>query len=306
MSGRLNWDTDGLDWPNRAFSRFVRAGGLRWHVQVIGQGGQVVAQDRTIERPVVLLLHGTGASTHSWRALAPLLARNFTVVAPDLPGHGFSGTPAKASGFSLPAVASGIAELLHALNTSPELVAGHSAGAAVAARLCLDGAIAPDALISINGALLPFPGPANDLFGPVARLLAGSRLASRAFALLAGTRSSVARMLRSTGSAIDEEGVRLYSVLAENPVHVAGALGLMANWDLRPLTRDLPRLTTRLILVAGDNDKMVPPTEVSRVRALVPNAEPVWLHGLGHLAHEERPDEVAALLERLVVHETAV
>ncbi len=139
MSGRLDWDTDGRAWPNRAFSRFVRAGGLRWHVQVIGQGG-------TDERPIVLLLHGTGASTHSWRALAPLLARRCTVVALDLPGHGFTGTSAKAEGFSLPAVASGIADLFRVLDLSPALVAGHSAGAAVAARLCLDGAIAPDAL----------------------------------------------------------------------------------------------------------------------------------------------------------------
>jgi magnesium chelatase accessory protein len=228
------------------------------------------------------------------------------VIAPDLPGHGFTGTPARAEGFSLPAVASGIAALLRVLDLSPVLVAGHSAGAAVAARLCLDGAVAPDALISINGALLPFPGPANELFGPVARLLAGSRLASRAFALLAGSRSSVARLIRSTGSNIDEEGMRLYRILSGNPVHVAGALGLMANWDLRPLMRDLPRLTMRLILVAGDNDKMVPPTEMSRIRALVPTAEQVWLRGLGHLAHEERPNEIAALLERLLVHETAV
>jgi magnesium chelatase accessory protein len=298
MSERLDWDTDGRDWPNRASSRFVRAGGLRWHVQVIGQG-------RTDQRPTVLLLHGTGASTHSWRGLAPLLARRCTVVALDLPGHGFTGTPAKAGGFSLPAVASGIAGLLRVLDMSPEVVAGHSAGAAVAARLCLDGAITPDALISINGAMLPFPGPANDLFGPVARLLAGSRVASRALALFAGSRSSVARLIRSTGSTIDREGMRLYGILAENPVHVAGALGLMANWDLRPLMRDLPRLTTRLILVAGGNDRMVPPTEISRIRALVPRAEPVWLSGLGHLAHEERPDEFAAIVERLLVHETA-
>jgi magnesium chelatase accessory protein len=299
MSRRLHWDTDGRDWPNRAFSRFVRAGGLRWHVQVIGQR-------LTEPRPTVLLLHGTGASTHSWRALAPLLAQFCTVVAPDLPGHAFTGTPAKAEGFSLPVVASGIAELLTLLDLSPALVAGHSAGAAVAARLCLDGAIAPDGLVSINGALLPFPGPANDLFRPAAQLLAGSRLASRAFALLAGSRSSVARLIHSTGSTIDAEGERLYGVLAANPVHVAGALGLMANWDLRALMRDLPRLTTRLILVAGDNDRMVPPTEVSRIRALVPRAETVWLRGLGHLAHEERPEAIAALMERLLVHETTV
>ena len=83
------WQRDGGDWPNREASRFVRAAGLLWHVQVMGQG------------PVLLLLHGTGAATHSWRAMLPLLARHFTVVAPDLPGHGFTDAPATAR-LSLP------------------------------------------------------------------------------------------------------------------------------------------------------------------------------------------------------------
>ena len=89
VTQRLNWERDGRDWPNRASSRFVDAGGLRWHVQVMGEG------------PVVLLIHGTGASTHSFRALAPLLAPHFTVVVPDLPGHGFTDAPPSASGYSL-------------------------------------------------------------------------------------------------------------------------------------------------------------------------------------------------------------
>ena len=72
------WTHEGRDWPNATASRFVAAGGVKWHVQVMGQG------------PVALLLHGTGSATHSWRDLAPLLARDFTVVAPDLPGHGFT------------------------------------------------------------------------------------------------------------------------------------------------------------------------------------------------------------------------
>ena len=71
-------DLPGRDWPNRAASRTVRAAGLNWHVQVMGSG------------PVLLLAHGTGAATHSWRGLAPLLAQHFTVVAPDLPGHGYT------------------------------------------------------------------------------------------------------------------------------------------------------------------------------------------------------------------------
>lgn len=284
MSGRLDWDLDGRDWPNRADSRFVRAGGLRWHVQVMGSG------------PGLLLLHGTGASTHSWRMLAPLLARHFTVVAPDLPGHGFSRPPLSNEGYTLPQVAASATALLRTLGVTPRMVAGHSAGAAVAVRMCLDGQIVPDALISLNGALLPFAGIASELFGPMARALARSSVASRAVATLAGTRPSVERLLRATGSRIDDEGARLYARLAGNPAHVSGALGLMANWDLRTLVRDLPKLTTHLILVTGENDRMIPPSDAARVRTWLPRAEVIRLAGLGHLAHEERPGDIAALI----------
>ena len=78
MPARLDWTVDGADWPNRDASRFVEAGGLRWHVQVMGTG------------PVALLVHGMGASSHSWRDVAPLLASRFTVIIPDLPGHAFT------------------------------------------------------------------------------------------------------------------------------------------------------------------------------------------------------------------------
>ncbi len=288
MSQRLNWERDGRDWPNRDYSRFVGAGGLRWHVQVAGSG------------PVVLLIHGTGASTHSFRALLPLLIPHFTVVAPDLPGHGFTASPATGSGYALPGVAAGISTLLRELGLKSMIAVGHSAGAAIAIRMTLDRSITPIAVVSLNGALLPFPGMSNDFFNPVVRLIAGSRIAAKAFTLLAGSRLSAERLIRSTGSRIDAEGMRLYARLTANTGHVHGALALMANWDLRPLVRDLPYLPTRLILVTGSQDGMVPPSESYRVRAVLPKAELVPLRGLGHLAHEERPADIAALLEGIV------
>jgi magnesium chelatase accessory protein len=248
--------------------------------------------------PAILLLHGTGASTHSFRALAPLLAEKFTVILPDLPGHGFTAAPRQASGYSLRGVAHGVTALVQALGHPLTLMAGHSAGAAVAIRMCLDGT-AVTAVVSLNGALLPFPGMANDFFGPIARLLATSGMTASAFAMVAGMRSSVDRMLRSTGSVIDAEGTRLYNRLARNPGHVHGALGLMANWDLRQLMHDLSRFPAHLVLVTGSRDGMVPPSEAQRVRRLLPKAQMVSLRGLGHLAHEERPDLIVSILEGL-------
>ncbi len=280
------WERDGRDWPNRAASRFIRAGGMRWHVQVMGQG------------PALLLVHGTGAATHSWRDLAPLLAERFTVIAPDLPGHGFSDCP-PAHLLSLPAMAQGLASLLAVLDARPVLAAGHSAGAAILARMCLDQMIAPAALVSLNGALLPLTGLPGHVFAPAARFLAALPGVPRLFARRALDRSLVERLLRDTGSTIDEAGIALYARLVSHPAHVAATLGMMAKWDLRPLERDLPRLKTRLVLVAGGNDRTIPPDDARRIRALVPGAALHPLPGLGHLAHEERPAEIAALIAAL-------
>lgn len=277
------WATDGRDWPNREASLFVRAGGARWHVQRSGSG------------PALLLAHGTGASTHSWRGLAPLLARHFTVIAPDLPGHGFTERP-PAKGLSLPGMAAGLTALLRELDARPAAAVGHSAGAAVLARMALDGSMAPYLLVGLNGAFLPPHGPAGRFFSPLARAFARTPLVPWLFAKRAADRAVVERLVRGTGSTLDAEGVDLYARLVRRPGHVAAALGMMAAWDLGPLARDLPNLKPRLLLVAGRNDRTIPPSQARRVRALVPGAAVVFLRGLGHLAHEERPEEVADLL----------
>lgn len=282
---RPDWKRDGADWPNREASRFVSAGGVRWHVQIMGEG------------PVLLLLHGTGAATHSWRDLMPRLATNFTVVAPDLPGHGF--TQASQGSPTLPAMAALVAGLLRQLELRPVLVAGHSAGAAILLRMALDGSIVPQAIVSLNGALLPFPGAAAKLFPALAKLLFLNPLAPRLVALRAQKPGEVAAFLpRATGSRVDAAGLKFYTRLLRSSGHVAGALSMMANWDLQALGTALPRLGPPLVLVYGDADAMVPPAVSQRVVAMVP-AELVLLPGLGHLAHEEAADEVAAIIVRV-------
>ena len=151
-------------------------------------------------------------------------------MAPDLPGHGFT-DPMKPGTLSLPGMARALGALVRQLGPSPEVVVGHSAGAAILAKLCIDGTIAPRLLISLNGAWLPFEGVAGQIFPPMAKLLFLNPLAPRLFAWSAD-RHATSRLLRGTGSTIDARGVDLYQRLFSNPAHVAGALGMMANWDL--------------------------------------------------------------------------
>ena len=240
----LDWARDGQSWPNREASRFVEAAGIRWHLQEMGAG------------PLVLLIHGTGAATHSWRGLAPLLAPHVRLLAIDLPGHGFTQKPPQKL-YTLPGMAAGVCELLHVLSETPEMVAGHSAGAAVMLRMALDCRIAPKGLVSLNGALKPYGGDAARWLSPVAKVLFLNPLMPRLFAWQAGDRRSVERLIRNTGSTPDPEGVEHYRTLVANSNHVAAALGMMANWDLQPLSRDMAMLDVPLLLIAGQNDKAI-------------------------------------------------
>lgn len=278
----LSWQRDGQDWPNRAASRFVTAAGLRWHVQIMGQG------------PVLLLLHGTGAATHSWRGLAPLLAERFTIVAPDLPGHGFTEAP-EPERLSLPAMARAVAALLGQLAMSPEIIVGHSAGAAIALRLVLDRAVRPRAIVSLNGALLPFRGVASQLFPSLARLLVLNPLVPRFFAWRAGSAGAVENLLEGTGSQIDAAGLRFYQRLFASRVHVASTLAMMAHWDLHGLGRDFSKLDLPILLIAGSADRAVRPAEAAALAERLPQARLHRVAG-GHLVHEEDPALIAGLI----------
>lgn len=282
----LDWERDGADWPNREMSRFVRAGRLKWHVQVGGEG------------PGLLLLHGTGASTHSWAGMLGPLARDFTVIAPDLPGHGFTGS-ASLYGLSLPGMAYGVSELLDALGQKPVLGVGHSAGVAILAQLVLQGPSTLRAVISLNGALVPFGGVAGRLFSPLAKLLAMNPVTPGLFARGLSRSEAFERLLAGTGSNLDPLSAAAYRRLAASPRHVAGALGMMANWDLRRLHREVKDLPIPLILVAAAGDGTVPPDQARALARHVPTACLEMLSWGGHLAHEERPAEIVDLIRRV-------
>lgn len=277
------------DWPHRQHSHTVQAAGLSWHVQWLSP--------QRAEKSSVLLLHGTGASSHSWAALAAHLRLRHTVIVPDLPGHAFSGRTAEA--LSLPGMAAAVGALLKTLQVQPDWIVGHSAGAAVAARLCLDGHAAPRTLVALNGAWFPPRGIGNWWYAPAARLLAQNSWVPHLFAWQASRPAALDRLVASTGSRLDAAALSRYRALVGDPAHVAGVLAMMAQWDLRPLLQDLPRLLPRLLLLVGGADSTVPPQQSAQVQQQVARSVRHVLPGLGHLAHEESPEEIAVLLDRL-------
>lgn len=279
----LDWNREGLVWPNREASTFVTTGRARWHVQQMGKG------------PPLLLLHGTGASVHSWRDVMPLLAKDYAVTAIDLPRHAFT-TGHDAYAMSLPSMALEIAALLRALELQPAAIIGHSAGAALALQLALaHGYGGP--IVGLSAALRPFPGPLAQIFPAIAKALFINPLVPRLFAgtidLAGGTERF---MWRSTHSRIDAAGMACYRTLLKNPDHAGGGLAMMANWDLPGLKARMGEVTNPVLLVHGAKDPAIPLDWAKDAASWLPDARLDVLPGLGHLAHEEAPEKVAALI----------
>jgi magnesium chelatase accessory protein len=284
MSGRYpDWAIEGADWPNRAASRFIEAAGYKWHVQQMGSG------------PVCLLLHGTGAATHSWRDMLPMLAQDFAVIAPDLPGHGFT-RPNLRQKPTLEGMSASVDQLLDELQLKPDLIIGHSAGVAIGAQLLLDQQWQVP-LVGIAPALMPFPGLAARIFPQLARMLFTNPFVSIIFSRMAAYPGETARFLkRSTGSQIDAAGIDYYTRLFSKSGHCDGAIRMMANWRLEALQGRLGELASPTLLVHPTLDNAIPASAVANAAALICNCEQREMAGLGHLGHEEDAAQAAAIV----------
>lgn len=280
----MDWATHRADWPLAEHSQFVQAGGIHWHVQRMGQG------------PVLLLLHGTGSGSFSWRALMPLLAPHFTVLAPDLPGHVFTDR-GPAGALSLPGMSEGLRALLVQLQLQPSAIVGHSAGAAIGAHMVLNhSGLAQCPLVGLNPAWRPLGGAAAWLFSPMAKLARLNPLSAWALTRWAARPGAVEEAMARTGSRLDAQGLQLYREVLCHPGHVHGVLAMMAAWQIRPLAQAMARLRSPLMLHIGAQDQTVPVAQSDELLQLLPHAERVVVPGLGHLAHEEDPVGTVAQL----------
>ena len=272
-----------LDWPGREHSRLVACDGLTWHVQQSGAG------------PTLLLLHGTGGSTHSWRDCIPALETTYTVVAIDLPGHGFTDIPTnfarRQDVHALTGMARAVGRLLHQLDVAPSVVAGHSAGVPLAMQLALDGAIAPTRIVGFNPALVPPPEIYSLLIAPLLGTIVERDIVAEGGAWLAGATKIVGAMLATSGTPLRDRQLEAYRWLCTRPAHVHAALTMMSRWDLPRLLRDALTLQVPLRVVAGMRDRWVPPSALKRVVDLMPNAEWVGVEA-GHLIPDECPEIV--------------
>jgi len=267
-------------------------------VRVSGHGQPWVFTQLSEGPRAILALHGTGASSHSFRPLAEQLQGRWALWAPDLPGHGASPlTP----GFrpTRQALAASLGDALSSLAMPWALALGHSAGAAILlqhrlATLGRAGSLLPLGLLA--PALLPLAGLQRWLFPAAAELLARypswlPRLVARS------TPERLARrLIADTGSSLPQTQLQGYADLLAQRSHGEGVLALMRHWDLRSLTPALPQVQDPLLILTGTEDRTYPRPPRAALEPYLPGAAWRSFPGLGHLLHEEAPAEVGAAI----------
>ena len=213
--------------------------------------------------PAILLVHGTASTGESWSRVMGLLANEFTLLAPDLPGHGASEHPQPGQ-YSPRAMAAALADTLRDWSAQqggaelPRLMVGHSAGGAVLAAGLAAGFLEADALVAVNPAMLPFDGLQGLLFPGLARTLARAPLVADWVALQGRDRTAVRKLLEGIGTQPEEAMVDAYQRLFGDPAHVRAVLRMMAEWNLPAVSAALPELALPTLLVGGLADRAVP------------------------------------------------
>jgi pimeloyl-ACP methyl ester carboxylesterase len=253
----------------------------------------------------LVLLHGFGASEFSWREVAPELARNARVVAFDRPAFGLTDRPLRASWgtaadwaahnpYSLQAQVDLTIGLMDELGIQQAVLVGNSAGGTVAMLTALQHPERVEALVLLDPAVYSdgrrgglrwlFDTPQAQHLGPL-----------------------LARQIRSWGTNFARSAWYEPARITEEVW--AGYLKPLQveNWDrgLWELTRaaapsglpeHLAELALPILVVTGDDDRIVPTAQSVRVAAELPQAELLVVPECGHLPHEECPAPVLAAM----------
>jgi pimeloyl-ACP methyl ester carboxylesterase len=254
--------------------------------------------------PPMVLVHGFGASNHSWREWVPGLAEDYRLHLVELQGFGRSSPPADMD-FSPLAQGRKLAEWLRDQGgpLRPVLV-GHSLGAAVVLACALEleasGHPGAAAVIVVSGAVFPVAFPR---YMRLARLpLVGDVLMALrppSWALRFGIRGIVADP--TTVSATQVAGYRApLSSWRRRRTLLRAARGLRPEEDAAKLVPRYRELRAPVLALWGADDPVIPPTFAKRLAEAVPSGSAVLLSGVGHLPPEEAPGASLAAVRRFL------
>lgn len=259
-------------------------------------GGLVHAVEKGSGRPLVLV-HGITLRGDVWAPQFHQLTDRFRVIAVDLRGHGAS--KAGRDGYGMPRLAADLATLLEALDLRDAIVVGHSMGGMTAMQFCGDF---PDVLAERVAGLVFVASRAHQVMPPyidrVARLLVGrgqGRVDSgRGLPGRIGVSSRVVRA--AFGERPSPVAVRLVAEMGQAmaPEALVPSLAGLLDHDARVALR---ATRTPSLVIVGTRDLLTPVPAARHLARLLPDADFVVLRRAGHQLMQERPDELAELLD---------
>jgi pimeloyl-ACP methyl ester carboxylesterase len=251
--------------------------------------------------PTILLVHGIAGSSTTWRAVMPALAEHYTVIAPDLLGHGHSAKPR--GDYSLGAYASGIRDLLAVLGQERVTLVGHSLGGGVAMQFAYQFPERAQRLVLVaSGGLGKEVSPllkAVTLPGAeyVLSLLLHRRIREAAewpgnVVRKVGWRPSdtLAEVWRSYTTLTDRHGQMAFIHTIRSVIDVSGQR--VSAHDRLYLASALPTL-----IVWGDRDRIIPVAHAYRAAEAISGARLEILEGAGHFLPWSDSDRFLAVLE---------
>jgi pimeloyl-ACP methyl ester carboxylesterase len=254
--------------------------------------------------PALLLLHGLGCDHTTWEPVIRSLAKKYTVIAPDLLGHGRSAKPR--ADYSIGGYANGMRDLLTVLNIDKVTVVGHSLGGGIAMQfayqfpertermiLVAPGGLGPEVTPMIRAVSLPgFKLAMAALTVPGVRHvgMAGMRALSRSGLSLTHDLDEVAQIYDSFK---DPRARAAISHVVRAVVDARGQIVTMV--DRAYLTQAMP-----MLVVWGTEDKVIPVEHADRVAVIAPGAQVEVLGNSGHFPHKDHPERFVKIVNDFI------
>jgi pimeloyl-ACP methyl ester carboxylesterase len=250
--------------------------------------------------PAIVLVHGITSTSATWERVMPYLATRFTVIAPDLIGHGESAKPR--GDYSLGAYASGVRDLMVTLGYENATFVGHSLGGGVVMQLAYQfpercerlvlvdsGGLGREVNLLLRAATLPLSEVVLPLLAST-RLLdagrAGGRLLGR-LGIRAGT--ELAELARGHASLENPEARAAFVHTLRT---IVDPFGQRVNaTDRLYLAENIP-----FMLVWGERDRIIPVEHGLSAHALVPSSRLELFEGAGHFPHLDDPQRFLDVL----------
>ena len=268
-------------WPHYEYSKFLETDKFVWHYQLIGKPGN----------PIMLLIHGAGASSHSWASLIPKL-QEFQILAVDLPGHRFSKIK-KGIKPQHDIIVRDLVVLFDALKIKPNVFVGHSIGAVIVLSLS-DVYKGPlSSIVLINGALERFEGPAATIFPLMAKVFYASPLTKYWIRIFNSAEKSLRKFLSISGSNLTSKNIDYYLELMADEAHVTGTLAFISSWSIGDIEKKLEKINVPSLFLAGMSDGIVNYKTSVRANKKAFNAKIKLFENEGHLIHEVSSAKVA-------------